>query len=176
MAIWGRRCRSAGCHEARRNNRGYAYSLLVGIATGRAGMDHVCRGPHLVLGQGRTIRVRRNGPRRPKEHRVVRGATPVRHQLHAGRGAGLFQPHGAPSRSTRVTISTSPLRRKSSAVCSSVRPPVVMSLRFSVLITRQGAGQVRIAKFASRRHRPPQREIACARTGTFNRALDITAR
>src|SRR6516165_11601839 len=51
-AIWGRRCRSAGCQEARRNNRGHACALLVGIATGRAGMDHVCRGAHLILDQG----------------------------------------------------------------------------------------------------------------------------
>src|SRR6516162_1152457 len=31
-AIWGRRRRSAGCHEARRNNRGHACPLHVGIA------------------------------------------------------------------------------------------------------------------------------------------------
>ena len=53
MAIWGRRCRSLRSHEARRNNRGHTYPLLVGIATGRAGMDHVCRGAHLILDQGR---------------------------------------------------------------------------------------------------------------------------
>jgi hypothetical protein len=69
-AIWGRRYRSAGCHEARRNNRDHACSLLVGIAAGRARMDHVCRGAHLVLDQGRTIRVRRNGPGWQKKHRI----------------------------------------------------------------------------------------------------------
>src|SRR5262249_37892293 len=74
MAIWGRRCRSLRSHEARRNNRGHTCPLLVGIATGRAGMDHVYRGAHLVLDQGRSIRVWRNGRRRQKKHRVVRGA------------------------------------------------------------------------------------------------------
>jgi hypothetical protein len=60
-AIWDRRCRPAGCHEARRNNRGPRLAANVGIATGRAGMDHVCRGTQLVLDQGGGIRVRRNG-------------------------------------------------------------------------------------------------------------------
>jgi hypothetical protein len=36
-AIWGRRCRSAGCHEARRNNRDHACPLVVGIATDERG-------------------------------------------------------------------------------------------------------------------------------------------
>jgi hypothetical protein len=45
----------------------------------------------LFLDRGRTIRIRRNGPGRQKKHRVVRGAAPVRHQLHAGRGPGLFR-------------------------------------------------------------------------------------
>ena len=48
-------------------------------------------GAHLVLDRGRAIRVWRNGPGRQKKHRVVRGAVPVRHQLHAGRGPGLFR-------------------------------------------------------------------------------------
>ena len=65
--------------------------LLVGSATGGAGMDYVCRGAHLVLHQGRTIRVRRNGPERQKKNRGVRGAAPVRHKLHAGQGPGLFR-------------------------------------------------------------------------------------
>ena len=91
MAIWARRCHSVGCYEARRHKRGHACAFLVGIATGRAGMDHVCRGAHLVLDQGCTIRVRRNGRGRQKKHRVLRGAAPIRHQLHAGRGAGLFR-------------------------------------------------------------------------------------
>jgi len=86
MAIWGGR--SAGFHEAGRNNRGRAGPLLVGIVTGPAGMDHVCRGAHLVLDQGRTIRVRRNGRGRQKKHRVVRGAAPVRLQFHAARRSG----------------------------------------------------------------------------------------
>src|SRR5690348_198027 len=47
-AVWGRHSRSAGCHEARRNDRGYACALIVGIATGRAGLDHLCRGAHVV--------------------------------------------------------------------------------------------------------------------------------
>jgi hypothetical protein len=54
-------------------------------------MDHVCRGAHLVLDQGRTIRVRRNGPERQKKHRVVRGAAPVCDQLHADPRPGLFR-------------------------------------------------------------------------------------
>src|SRR5689334_15497791 len=71
MAIWGRRCRSVGCHEARRNKRGYACPLIVGIVTGRAGMDHVCRGTQPVLDQERTIRLRRNGRGRQKKYRLV---------------------------------------------------------------------------------------------------------
>ena len=48
-------------------------------------------GAHLVLVQGRTIRVPRNGPGRQKKHPVVRGTASVRRQLHAIRGAGLFR-------------------------------------------------------------------------------------
>jgi hypothetical protein len=91
MAIWGRRCRSVGCHEARRNKRGHAGPLIVGIVTGRAGMDHVCRGTQPVLDQERTIRLRRNGRGRQKKYRLVRGAVRGRLQLRAGRGAGLFR-------------------------------------------------------------------------------------
>jgi hypothetical protein len=90
-AIWGRRYPSAGCREARRNKRGHACPLLVGIATGRAGMDHVCRSAHPVRNQGRSIRVWRNRRRRQTKNRIVRGAAPVHHQLHAGRGTGLFR-------------------------------------------------------------------------------------
>ena len=36
--------------------------------------------------------------RRQKKHRVVCGAVPIRHQLHAGRGPGLFR-----TRSTAMT-------------------------------------------------------------------------
>jgi len=49
---------------------------------------------HLVLDQGRTIRIRRDGRRRQKKHRVVRGAAPGRHEFYAGRGAGLFRAAG----------------------------------------------------------------------------------
>jgi bifunctional non-homologous end joining protein LigD len=45
--------------------------LRVGIATGRAGMDHACRSGHLVLDQARIIRVRRNGPGRQKNDRAI---------------------------------------------------------------------------------------------------------
>ena len=34
---------------------------LSAIATGRAGIDHVCRGAQLVLDQGRAMRVRGSG-------------------------------------------------------------------------------------------------------------------
>jgi hypothetical protein len=90
-AIWGRRYPSAGCREARRNKRGHACPLLVGIITGRAGMDHVCRSAHPVRNQGRSIRVWRNRRRRQTKNRIVRGAAPVHHQLHAGRRTGLFR-------------------------------------------------------------------------------------
>jgi hypothetical protein len=51
-ANWGRRYPSARCHEARRNNRGGACPLLVGIANGPAGIDHVYRSAHAVLDKG----------------------------------------------------------------------------------------------------------------------------
>ena len=49
MAIWSRRCRCAGRDEARRDNRGRACPLVVGIVTGRTRMDQICRGAYLVL-------------------------------------------------------------------------------------------------------------------------------
>src|SRR6516225_5046166 len=68
MANWG------GRYRARRSKRGFACPLVIGIATEWAGMDYLRRGAHLVLDQGRTIRLRRNGRCRQNKHRGVCGA------------------------------------------------------------------------------------------------------
>ena len=64
------------------------------------GWIYVCRGPHLVLDKGRTIRLRRSEPRRKKKHRVVCGAAPLRGQATQQTGPAPEVDAGTPNDQT----------------------------------------------------------------------------
>ena len=88
MAIWGRRCRSLRCYEARRTTAATLARSLSALPPDERGWITFTEARILFSSKGG---VWRNGRRRQKKHRVVRGAAPVRYQLYADRRAGLFR-------------------------------------------------------------------------------------